>query len=155
LEGGSSEAKRRYDITLENADAFLKTALQQKVRFTPLGVIQGWSPDSMAEAARRLWKMGYRYLGVGGVVPLKTPEIKNVLGAVRDAVPADALIHVFGFAKADHIESFAPFRITSFDTTSPLIRAFKDKKSNYYLSDGQGRLSYYTAIRIPHALDKH
>jgi Recombinase zinc beta ribbon domain len=32
-------------------------------------------------------------------------------------------------------------------------RAFKDKKSNYYLRDGTGRLKYYTAIRVPQALE--
>src|SRR5262249_28066047 len=90
---------------------------------------------------------------VGGMVPLKTPQIKMALGAIRDAVPHEAQIHVLGFAKADDIATFAPFRITSFDTTSPLLRAFKDSKANYYLSDGNGRLMYYTAIRIPQALE--
>jgi hypothetical protein len=153
LEGASPEAKRRYDITLANAEAFLKATQQHGACFTPLGVIQGWSPGSMAEAARRLCKMGYHYLAVGGVVPLKTAQIKTVLRAIRDAVPVETQLHVLGFAKADDIASFGPFRITSFDTTSPLIRAFKDGKNNYYLPDGPGRLKYYTAIRIPQALE--
>ena len=153
LEGGSAEAKSRYDITLENAAAFFKTANRHSSKFTPLGVVQGWSPGSMAEAARRLWQMGYRYIAVGGVAPLKAPKIKVALGAIRDALPYEAQIHVLGFAKADEIRSFAPLRITSFDTTSPLLRAFKDKKSNYYLPNENGRLRYYTAIRIPQATE--
>ena len=68
-------------------------------------------------------------------------------------MPAATRIHVLGFAKADEIESFAPFRITSFDTTSPLIRAFKDAKANYYMPGADGRLKYYTAIRVPQALE--
>lgn len=154
MEGGSSEARRRYDITLENATAFLKVARNLR-DFTPLGVIQGWSPDSMAEAARLLWKMGYRYLAVGGMVPLKTAQIKLAIGSIRDAIPHDARIHILGFAKADDIDSFVSFRITSFDTTSPLLRAFKDKKSNYYLPGRDCRLTYYTAIRIPQALENN
>jgi hypothetical protein len=153
LEGGSAEAKRRYDITLENAAAFLKTANRHSSKFTPLGVVQGWSPGSMAEGARRLWQMGYRYIAVGGVVPLKAPKIKVALGAIRDALPYEAQIHVLGFAKADEIATFAPLRITSFDTTSPLLRAFKDKHKNYYLPDEHGALKYYTAIRIPQAIE--
>jgi hypothetical protein len=153
MEGGSAEARRRFDITLANASAFLKTARRQSKRFIPLGVVQGWSPGSMAAAARRLWKMGYRYLAIGGMVPLKSVQIRACLQAIRDALPGEAQLHLLGFAKADDIESFRPFRITSFDTTSPLLRAFKDKKSNYYLPDGNGGLSYYTAIRIPQALE--
>lgn len=152
MDGGSEEARRRFDITLENADAFLKASRQVSNSFTPLGVIQGWSPGSMAEAARRLVKMGYDYLALGGTVPLKAPQIKACLRAIRDAAP-NVRLHILGFAKADDIPSFTPFAITSFDTTSPLIRAFKDAKANYYLPapDGSG-LTYYTAIRVPQAL---
>lgn len=153
MEGGSQEARRRYDITLENASSFIKAAKRLSGTFTPLGVVQGWSPGSMAQAARRLWKMGYRYLAVGGMVPLRTPQIKEVLAEIRGILPAEANLHILGFAKADDIESFAPLRITSFDTTSPLLRAFKDKKSNYYLPAQKGRLKYYTAIRIPQAIE--
>jgi hypothetical protein len=58
-----------------------------------------------------------------------------------------------GFAKADDISSFGKYRITSFDTTSPLLRAFKDARQNYYLGEPGGRISYYTAIRVPQALE--
>ena len=45
---------------------------------------------------------------------------------------------------------FLQYKISSFDTTSPLIRAFKDKKKNYY-SLQSGKISYFTAIRVPQA----
>ena len=153
LEGGTVEARRRFDITLENADAFLKASRRISNRFMPLGVIQGWSPGSMAEAARRLCTMGYTYLALGGTVPLKSAQIKACLRAIRDAIPTDIRLHILGFAKADEVTGFLPFRITSFDTTSPLLRAFKDAKANYYLPGSDGRLTYYTAIRVPQALE--
>jgi hypothetical protein len=153
LGGGNDEARRRFEITLENAEKFLREARPLANRFTPLGVIQGWSPGSMAEAARRLCAMGYRYLALGGTVPLKTPQIKACLRAIRDAIPPDVCLHVLGFAKADDIADFRPFGITSFDTTSPLLRAFKDAKSNYYVRRPDGRMDYYTAIRIPQAIE--
>jgi hypothetical protein len=107
----------------------------------------------MAEAARRLVTMGYDYLAIGGMVPLKSPEIKLVLEAIRDAVPASTRLHILGFAKADDIDSFHGYNIASFDTTSPLIRAFKDAKQNYYLpGDGLG-LRYFTSIRVPQAIE--
>jgi hypothetical protein len=155
FEGGTEDARRRFDITLENAAAFLKASRRMPASFTPLGVIQGWSPGSMAEAARRMRGMGYSYLALGGTVPLKASQIRACLRAIRDAVPADEMkLHILGFAKADEIESFKPFGITSFDTTSPLLRAFKDAKANYYLPAPSGRgLVYYTAIRVPQAIE--
>ena len=151
--GGTDDAKTRFEITLENADAFLREALAMDACFTPLGVVQGWSPGSIAEAARRLVAMGYGYLAIGGMVPLKSPEIKLVLEAIRNAVPASTRLHILGFAKADDIDSFHSYDIASFDTTSPLIRAFKDAKQNYYLpGEGLG-LRYFTSIRVPQAIE--
>lgn len=151
MEGGSSEAHRRFDLTLENADVFRREAAQSG-GFTPMGVVQGWSPASMAEAARRLVAMGYDYLAIGGMVPLKSVQIKACLAAIRDAIPASTRLHILGFAKANEIHEFAPFHITSIDTTSPLLRAFKDDKQNYWLTD-DGGMEYYTAIRVPQAIE--
>jgi hypothetical protein len=153
MSGGSDDAKVRFDITLENADAFRREALAMDASFTPMGVVQGWSPDSMAEAARRLVGMGYGYLALGGMVPLKSPEIKLCLEAIRASIPQETRIHILGFAKAEDIDSFHGYDISSFDTTSPLIRAFKDAKQNYYLPKNGGGLRYYTSIRIPQALE--
>lgn len=153
MEGGREEVRRRFDITLENAAAFLKATRQMSGPFQPLGVIQGWSPDSMAEAARRLVAMGYDYLALGGTVPLKSRQIKACLVAIRSAVPASTRLHILGFAKANEIDTFATYNITSFDTTSPLIRAFKDAKANYYLPNQKGGISYYTAVRVPQAIE--
>jgi hypothetical protein len=150
---GTAEARRRAQITLANADEFLKETRHFSNRFTPLGVVQGWSASSMASAARRLTDMGYTYLAIGGMVPLKSVQIKSALGAIRDAIPRNTRMHVLGFAKPDEIETFAPLDITSFDTTSPLIRAFKDAKQNYFLPGEGGKLRYFTAIRVPQSLE--
>ncbi|MGU3402065.1 tRNA-guanine transglycosylase DpdA [Methylobacterium brachiatum] len=152
LSGGTDQDRYRFDVTLENAEAFLRGAADLGPGFTPIGVVQGWSPDSMAEAARRLVAMGYDYIAVGGMVPLKVPQIKSALAAVREAAP-DVAMHVLGFAKADNIHEFQRFGIDSFDTTSPLLRAFKDAKSNYYLRNPDGGMEYFTAIRIPQAIE--
>jgi hypothetical protein len=153
MEGGSNDAKDRFEITLENADNFRREAASIGAAFTPMGVVQGWSPGSMAEAARRLVSMGYDYLALGGMVPLKSPEIKRCLAAIREVVPASTRLHILGFAKADDIDSFHGFDIASFDTTSPLIRAFKDAKQNYYLPGPGTRLRYFTSIRVPQAIE--
>lgn len=153
MNGGTADARQRFDITLENAEAFRREALAMGAGFAPLGVVQGWSPGSMAEAARRLVAMGYDYLALGGMVPLKSPDIKRCLAAIREAVPESTRLHILGFAKADDIDSFHGFDIASFDTTSPLIRAFKDAKQNYYLPGEDLALRYYTSIRVPQAIE--
>lgn len=153
MDGGTQDARARFDITLENADGFRREALGMDADFTPLGVVQGWSPGSMAEASRRLVAMGYDYLALGGMVPLKSPEIKICLDAIRAAIPPSTKLHILGFAKADDIDSFHGYDIASFDTTSPLIRAFKDAKQNYYLPGDGLALRYYTSIRVPQAIE--
>jgi Queuine tRNA-ribosyltransferase len=153
LDGGSEDAKRRFDITLENADTFFKIHQAQHSTFIPLGAVQGWSPQSMAEASRQLCAMGYEYLAVGGLVPLKSSQIHKIIQAIKDVVPPNTKIHLLGFAKADVIGEFVRYNIASFDTTSPLIRAFKEEKRNYYVLNDIGDLSYYTAIRVPQATE--
>jgi hypothetical protein len=144
---------KRYEITLENARSFLKLSRAEGTPFEPIGAVQGWSPKSMAKASADLVNMGYRYLAIGGLVPLRVDAIKQVLQTIRDHIGPQPLLHLLGFAKADHIEDFTGFGIESFDSTSPLIRAFKDEKANYYLENNEGGIDYYTAIRIPQAME--
>jgi hypothetical protein len=157
LEGATENSRIRFDITLELAESFLKESAQLGPNFTPVGVVQGWSPPSKAEAARRLIAMGYHYLAVGGLVPLRTHAIHQAVAAIQDEVarhPQEIRLHLLGFAKADHLAEFTRYpAIASFDTTSPLIRAFKDKRRNFYVARNGGGVDYYTAIRIPQALE--
>lgn len=143
----------RYDLTLENAREFIRICESEGFPFEPMGAVQGWSPLSIAEAAVAMEKMGYRYLAIGGLVPLKIDVIHQVLKTLRENIQPETKIHLLGFAKADSIHEFTNYGITSFDSTSPLIRAFMDEKANYYIPNGQGGLDYYAAIRIPQATE--
>lgn len=153
LEGASADARERFDITLENADRFLDVTRKQHARFQPIGVVQGWSPASMAEAAKRLVKMGYNYLALGGMVPLRSPQIHEALDAIRASIPSDIRLHILGFTKIDDWAEFERHGIFSVDSTSPLIRAFKDGRNNYYSPQEDGSLRYFTALRVPQALE--
>jgi hypothetical protein len=146
------EMRRRYDLTLENARVFLRKSKRLN-GFTPIGVIQGWSPKSLGSAALQLSKMGYRYLAVGGLVPLRIRQITAALEAIRDAIPPHVQLHLLGFGKTTDLGLLLSHNVQSFDTTSPLLRAFKDGERNYYALRDDGELDYYTAVRIPQALD--
>jgi hypothetical protein len=149
----SADVLARYEVTLENANRFRKLALQDRTPFEPVGPIQGWSPASMGEAAKNLEAMGYRYLAVGGLVPLRVEAIHACLRAIRSSINTSTSLHLLGFAKAEQIGQFVQYGIESFDSTSPLIRAFKDAKANYYLEAPGGGLEYFTAIRVPQAIE--
>lgn len=146
-------ARRRFDITLELASDFERASRPLRPTFTPVGVIQGWSAASMARAAADLARMGYDYLAVGGLVPLRIDQIHRALGAIRDAIPAHVKLHLLGFGKTEHLRAIRRHGIASFDTTSPLLRAFKDANRNYYSVSPSGDLEYFMAIRIPHATE--
>lgn len=138
------EWAERQAITLELAEAFLARCRERAVSFTPVGVAQGWSPASYAHAVEQLCKLGYRHLGLGGMVPLKTSEIMASLRAVRSVLPPGVNLHLFGIARTEAIPAFADLGVTSFDSTSPFLQAFKDDKDNYHMADGN-----YVAIRVP------
>lgn len=140
----TDEMKKRYNITINNAKEFLKECDKQKVKFHPIGVVQAWSPQSMKKAARELVDMGYDYIAIGGLVPLSVDLCEEIIKAVREEIGLEIKIHLLGFAKAKQLERFVPYKITSFDSTSPLIKAFKDSTDNYFTPD-----KHYTAIRIP------
>ena len=148
----NKEVLRRQEICLSNAAEFILKA--PKViggHFTPVGVVHGWSPKSMADAATKMVKMGYKYLALGGMVPLKSSQIMSALNAVRAEIPKDVELHILGFAKSDDLNQFIGKGINSIDTTSPLLRAFKDNRNNYYQKLDDGYV-YYAAIRVPQAL---
>jgi len=136
--------RERQKITLDLAAQFLKVHARRKSKFIPVGVAQGWSPSSYARAVQDLQEMGYGHLAIGGLVPLKTHEILEVLSATHAVLKQGIQVHLFGVTRCDHIPRFADFGVTSFDSTSPLRQAFKDDKDNYYTPTRN-----YTAIRVP------
>lgn len=140
----SPEMKRRQEITLELAGDFRRRHRARRLTFQPLGVAQGWSPASYATAVRALQRMGYRRIAVGGMVPLKTPEILETLEAISRVRRPDTSLHLLGVTRTEHVNAFSRYGVESFDTTSPFRRAFKDATENYYTFSRA-----YTALRVP------
>lgn len=108
-------------------------------------------PEHAARAAADLARMGYETLAVGGTVPLKIEQIRRVLSAIRDAVPISTGVHlhVLGFGKIEHLADLERFGVASFDTTSPLVRAFKDARKNYWARDRAGNLTFLHGVADP------
>jgi len=136
--------KARREITLTLADEFLQRHKKTRMRFTPVGVAQGWSPRSYAESVASLQKMGYKRIGIGGLVPLKTDEILAVLAAISGPRKQATALHLFGVTRINSLTAFQEAGVTSFDSTSPLLHAFKHDSKNYFTTTGE-----YAAVRIP------
>lgn len=138
------EVVERQEITLELAEEFLREHQHRKCRFTPVGVAQGWSPSSYARAVVALQDLGYEMIAIGGLVPLKTPEIVSSLEKISEVLKPATRMHLFGVTRCSEVGNFKRFGATSFDSTSPLRQAFKDDKDNYYTLDRT-----YVALRVP------
>ena len=65
------EYKNRRELTITLAREFWKTQKKNRLKFTPVGTAQGWSPKSYADSVVKLQKMGYSRIGIGGLVPLE------------------------------------------------------------------------------------
>lgn len=135
----------RQQITLEYASEFFDKSNRKRVRFEPLGVAQGWSPKSYAAAVESLQKMGYSYIAMGGMVPMKTPDILAALTAVKAVLKSETRLHLLGVTRCENFAAFREFGVVSFDSTSALLQAFKSDTDNYHTTLERP----YVALRIP------
>jgi queuine/archaeosine tRNA-ribosyltransferase len=78
--------------------------------------VQGWDPDSYAKAAAQYVKMGYRYIGLGGLVRSSTKDILQIVRKVREKVSFDVSIHLFGIARLDFMKTFSDAGVQSVDS---------------------------------------
>ncbi len=58
--------EKRYELTLRNAEEFITKRNSIGYSFTPIGVAQGWNPETYANAVKALVEMGYDYIAIGG-----------------------------------------------------------------------------------------
>lgn len=138
------KVRARQAITLDLARSFQRFHKAERLRFELLGVAQGWSPKSYARAVAELQRMGFGYIALGGMVPLKTADILASLREIDRVRRPETRLHLLGITRTDSLREFAAHGVVSFDSTSPLRQAFKDAKDNYYSLDHE-----FTAIRVP------
>jgi hypothetical protein len=142
FDGVPAEVRQRQELTLELAQEFWTRS--KGLRYTPLGVAQGWSPSAYAKAVQGLQAIGYSYIALGGVVPLKNDALLEVVRAVGEVRRPSTRFHLLGVARPDHLGAFQESGVASFDSTSPLRQAWTDRHSNYHTATRA-----YAALRIP------
>jgi hypothetical protein len=139
-----SEWVRRRDLTIELAAEFLEVARSRETNFEPIGVAHGWDPDSYQRSVKELQAQGYERIAVGGLVPLRTRDLIEVVAAISDVRDTGTKFHLLGVTRTEHIPAFARQGVTSFDSTSPFRQAFMDDRHNYYTPERT-----YMALRVP------
>jgi hypothetical protein len=139
-----SHKKFRYDLTVHNAEDFLREHQKLGLRWQPIGAVQGWDRTSYVAAAKQYVAMGYRYIALGGLVRSQTPEIIATVQAVREVLPKGVQIHVFGFSRFDGISDLIEAGANSIDSASMLRKAWLGSNLNFLMPTG-----WYSAIRIP------
>lgn len=142
--GVPAEVKQRQELTIDLAREFHELHRTQGCGFEPLGVAQGWSPSSYADAVERLQQIGYDYIAIGGMVPLRTPDILACLEAVDAVRRPETRFHLLGVTRCEQVGRFQNYGVASFDSTSPFLQAFKDDRDNYHTLERT-----FTAVRVP------
>jgi hypothetical protein len=140
------ERNRRVALTVDNARAFWSQHQAQGCTFTPVGIIQGWDPNSRRHVLTQLIEMGYTNFALGGMVRSTDKEILATLEALHSVLPLGTRLHLFGIARLPLLPDLMRYGATSVDTAAPIRRAFLGTgEDNYWLADGRR----YAAIRIP------
>ncbi|MDV7245317.1 MULTISPECIES: tRNA-guanine transglycosylase DpdA [Rhodococcus] len=134
----------RRRISLRYAEAFIAEAKKRKSSVEPVGAAQGWDPASYADSVKELQRMGYKRIALGGMVPLKTPDILDCLKEIDKIRRKSTKLHLLGITRVDSIESFASYGVSSFDSTSSFRQSFMDDRDNYHTAT-----TTYAAIRVP------
>jgi hypothetical protein len=140
----------RYRLTLENAAEMKEQYDANGYSFRLMAAVQGWDPESYAEATREAIKMGHQYIGIGGVAGSSTRAVQDVVTAVGQVAKdyerkhrTRVDMHVFGFAKTGAFDTIGRSGISSFDSAS-MLRAAWTGGDNYHLT-GDRR---YDALRV-------
>ena len=84
--------RARQELTLEYAAQFFRRHRREQAALRPARRGARLEPDLVRTRRRRLQRIGYRYIALGGMVPLKTPQIlrasrRSRASDARDATP--------------------------------------------------------------------
>jgi hypothetical protein len=141
------ERDRRYELTLSLAEDFIRQHEQFNCTFKPIGVVQGWDPSSFRNAVEHMIRIGYQRVALGGLAREQSGKIYEILKEISPIIPNENFrLHLFGVARDMRtMKAFHKLGVTSFDSASPLRRAWLGSGHNFHTSSGK----HFTAIRIP------
>jgi queuine/archaeosine tRNA-ribosyltransferase len=146
------EKEARRKITLTNADEFLKYVKANAMRFTPLGVVQGYDETSYRDSLHQLLDMNYEYVAIGGLVRYPNRVLQRVVETVMCEIRTrqkDVKVHLLGVLRPALLERFKELGASSFDSASFMRKAWLRSTMNYLGVDGK----WYASIRVPQSFN--
>lgn len=138
------EWTQRRHISLKLAEKFRAAALERSSPVEAVGAAQGWDPKSYADSVRELQDMGYARIALGGMVPLKTPDILACLAEIDVIRSPSTQLHLLGITRVESMAEFEAYGVTSFDSTSSFRQSFMDDRDNYHTVSRN-----FAAIKVP------
>lgn len=122
-----AELQRRVRASLANAH-WLKNNVKERglpENVQPIGVIQGYSVESVYDAALVLEDMGYNWFALGslaGMVAHSSQELLRRVEAAMEAVGSN--IHVLGVSSVRILPQLASLGVKSVDSGAPIREAW-------------------------------
>ena len=145
------EQEQRRQLSLKNAEEFLKYCQEKKYSFIPIGSAQGLSTEDYIDSVNQLIEMNYEYIALGGLTRCTTAQVEEIVTAVMEQVISQKQpgikVHLLGILRPQLLEKFRRFGITSFDSASYFRKAWLRASMNYFGIDG----NWYAAIRVPYS----
>ena len=144
--------QQRVRLTRDNAQEFIASWRKRGKLFTPVGAVQGTTPQEYAENVNHYYEMGYRHLAIGGLVPLSDHSILEIVQEVSraaDNLPKRPWLHLFGIYRPKLQSQFRELSVDSFDSASYFRKAWLRSDQNYLGVNGR----WYAAIRVPMTSD--
>ncbi len=124
---GNINWRRQYN--LEQAQAFIKIAKEKLPGRYPLAVIHGLSLKEKVEYALKLYRLEYKYLGIGGLVQQASDyqstlyTIKTIIGTIR-TLDKNVHFHIFGVCAPKYAKVFLNMKGVSFDSSTHARETF-------------------------------
>ncbi|MUL67526.1 queuine/other tRNA-ribosyltransferase [Mycobacterium sp. CBMA 234] len=138
------EWTQRRHISLKLAEKFRAAAAERNSAVEVVGAAQGWDPESYADSVRELQDMGYTRIALGGMVPLRTPDILACLSEIDAIRSSSTQLHLLGITRVEAMADFESHGVTSFDSTSAFRQSFMDDRDNYHTKSRN-----FAAIKVP------
>lgn len=142
------EKEARRKLSVKNAIEFYKHWDRNKdeLSYKPIGAAQGDDANSYAKSVISLINVGYKYIGLGTLIPRSDAFIYEVLQKIEPLVKKHKVkIHLFGVLRKEYLKRFQRAGAKSFDSASYLRKAWLRSDNNYLGVDKK----WYSAIRVP------
>lgn len=148
------QKEKRRRLSLRNARAFIAYWRKKKHSYVPVGAAQGLDAASYAESVKKLLKWGYRYVGLGTLIPKTDDEVIEILTAVKKVVNefkarehCQVGLHLFGILRPKILRQFESYGVSSIDSASYLRKAWLRSGQNYLTHEKK----WLAAIRVPYS----